>query len=200
MALAEALYPSLGALEIGIRNRIHDTLTARYGTDRWFHHHDFADNRILGRELNRAIDRLGGPVPRPTAGQIVAELHFFYWTTILSGYYHRLLWNPNHAALLRAVFPHLTGRPFQRHLIYERYNTIRMFRNRVMHHEPILYGFTLPGQPTIPLNTMHGDIVAAVGWTSPQLHASLAILDRFPDVHARGRAAIETAPRTRLGV
>lgn len=200
MTLAEALYPSLAAVEIGLRNAIHTALSTRYGTDHWFRHHDFVSNRNLGRELNRALATLGGRVAQPTAGQIVAELHFFYWTTILSGYYHRLLWNPNHAVLLRAVFPHLTGRQFQRSLIHLRYNTIRMFRNRVMHHEPILFGFTLPRKPTISLITMHRDILEAIGWTSPRLQASVALCDRFPAVHHTGRAMIEQSLRDHLGL
>ena len=198
MTLAEALHPGLAALEIGVRNSIHNALTAHYGTDQWFSPPHFTGNRNLGREFNRAIGRLGGPASQPTAGRIVAELHFSYWTTLLSGFYHRLLWHPNRAALLKTVFPHLTGQMFQRRLIHDRYNTIRIFRNRVMHHEPLLYGFALPGKPTIALNTMHNDIVDAIGWVSPQLQSSLGLIDRFPGVHRHGRATVEAALRQHL--
>lgn len=200
MTLAEALHPSLSALEIGVRNGIPNAMTDQFGTDPWFHHPHFTGNRNLGGEINRAINRLGGPASRPAAGRIVAELHFSYWTTLLSGYYHRLLWNPNRAALLRTVFPHLTGSDFQRHLIHGRYNMIRIFRNRVMHHEPLLYGFTLPGQPTVALDTMHDDIVEAIGWVSPRLQTSLALIDRFPHVHTHGRATIAATLRQHLGI
>jgi hypothetical protein len=112
----------------------------------------------------------------------------------------QLLWNPNHAALLRAVFPHLQGRQFQRQLIYNRYNAIRLFRNRVMHHEPLLFGFSLPRQQTIPLLTMHRNITQAIGWTSPQLQASVALVDRFRHVHVNGRNDVETALKGYLGI
>lgn len=200
MALAEAFNPSLAALEVGLRNSIHNALTDRYATDRWFSHQDFASNRNLGRELTRALDRLGGPNTPPAAGQVVAEFHFFYWTTILSGYYHRLLWNPHRAALLKTVFPHLTGHQFQRHQIHERYNTIRMFRNRVMHNEPVLFGFVHAGKRMVPLAAMHRDIVEAIGWASPRLQASVSLLDRFPDVHLTGRSGLEAALKRLLGI
>jgi len=90
IALAEAMYPSLSALEIGLRNSIHNALAAHYNSNLWFHHQDFLNNNILKREINRAIGHLGGPAAQPTPGRIIAELHFSYWTIILSGYYHRL--------------------------------------------------------------------------------------------------------------
>jgi hypothetical protein len=200
MALAEALSPSLAALEIGVRNSIHDALTTFFGTEFWFFESTFVGNRKLKQELSRAIDRLGGPGSQPSSGRIVAEVHFFFWTTILSGYYHNTLWNPNRAAVLRAVFPHLHGPRFQRRLIHDRFNTIRLFRNRVMHHEPLLYGFALPGHQTISLATMHTSIIEAIGWSSPRLQASVVVLDRFPDVLANGRRDLETAVKTILGI
>jgi hypothetical protein len=200
MALAEALSPSLAALEVGVRNSIHDALTAFYGTDLWFYDRDFIGNRILDQELARAVGRLGGHAARPSAGRIVAELHFFYWTTILSGYYHAALWNPDHAALLRAVFPHVHGPQFRRDRIHQRYNIIRMFRNRVMHHEPLLYGLALPGQPVITLAAIHGNIIEAIGWSSPRLQAAAAILDRFPDVLTHGRSTLEHGLKRQLGI
>lgn len=200
MTLAGAFHPGLGALEIGLRNSVHNVLTLKYGTDLWFFHPDFARNRILGREVSRAVERLGGAATQPAAGRIVAELHFFYWTTILSRDYHHLLWNVDRAALLRMVFPHLNGRGFRRDLIHQRYNTIRIFRNRVMHHEPLIFGLTQRGQSTIDLVTMHGNIVEAVGWSSPQLKASLTLIDPFPSTHARGRGSVELALKQHLGM
>lgn len=200
MTLAEALHPSLAALEIGLRNSIHNALARHYGTDMWFRQHDFVSNHNLNRELNRVIGKLGRPAAQPTAGRIVAELPFSYWTTILSRDFHQLLWNPNNAALLREVFPHLHGPGFRRVHIHQRYNRIRIFRNRVMHNEPLLYGFTVPGQPTVAIVTMHADINEALGWVSPQLQASLGLIDRFPAVHSTGRASIEIALKRHLGI
>lgn len=200
MMLAEALHPSLSALEIGLRNGIHNALTQHYGTDLWFYQHDFVTNRNLGQELHRAVGRLGGPARQPLAGRIVAELHFFYWTTVISRDYHNLLWHPNRALLLKQAFPNVTGAQFRRDLIHQRYNTIRIFRNRVMHNEPLVYGFTLPGQPNISLDIMHRNIVEAVGWVSPQLQASLLLIDRFPHVLATGQRTVESALRDHLRV
>jgi hypothetical protein len=200
MTLAEAFHSSLAALEIGLRNSLHNALTVRYNTAYWFNHADFTSNRNLKKELKRANDRLGGTVPPVSDGRVIAELHFFYWTTVISRDYHRLLWNPNRAALLRTAFPHLSGTQFRRDLIHQRFNTIRIFRNRVMHHEPLLYGFAVRGQPIITLPTMHSYIVEAIGWVSPQLQASLALIDRFPQVHAHGRTTVAAQLKSYLGI
>ena len=119
MALAESLSPSLAAVEISLRNSIHDVLTTAYQTDLWFHHNHFGENRLLKQELDRALRRLDAPAVQPPAGRIVAELHFSFWTTLISGYYHHILWNPNSAALLRGVFPNLSGPAFRRDRIHQ---------------------------------------------------------------------------------
>lgn len=69
-----------------------------------------------------------------------------------------------------------------------------------MHYEPLLSGFAIRGQPIITLPTMHRHIVEAIGWVSPQLQASQALIDRFPQVHAHGRTIIEAQLKSYLGI
>lgn len=196
MAVAETFCTSLNALEVSLRNSIHDAFTAEYGTEFWFRHPHFRSNRGLNNELVRVESRLGLPT---TSGKIVAEIHFFYWTTILSRSFHKSHWNPNKAALLRTVFPYLRGPKFRRDLIYDQYNLIRMFRNRVFHYEPLLYGFALPGQPVVPLEAMHDNIITALGWISPEFQQSVRLVDRFDDVWTNGKMDIEVNLKNYLG-
>ncbi len=134
--LSEALYPGLAVLEVTLRSSIHDALTAREGTDMWFRMllepgqlRGYAETHyMLYNRLRRK---------HPTSGQIVAELTFGFWTTLLSQPYHQTLWAPGKSALIKNVFPHLPKTPSNRHFFHQRYNDLRMLRNRVMHHEPI---------------------------------------------------------------
>ena len=69
-----------------------------------------------------------------------------------------------------------------------------------MHHEPLIHGLTQRGQTPINLATMHNGIVEAIGWGSPQLMASLTLIDPFPDVNAKGRESIEAALKKQPGI
>ncbi|WP_203923445.1 hypothetical protein [Rugosimonospora africana] len=69
-----------------------------------------------------------------TADDVVAELQFGFWTSLLSNHrgsqYGRLLWVPT----LHRSFPHYHGR---RRDLHDNYEAMRLLRNRIMHHEPI---------------------------------------------------------------
>lgn len=192
IALSEALYPSLAALEVGLRNGIHGALSTAYGTELWYYTPNLLEPQQL-REFSQArlkLYRAHGNTP--TAGLIVAELNFGFWTTLLSRNYHGSLWNPNNAANLRAAFPNVPKNRFRRDNIHQRCNDLRFLRNRVMHHEPISHRHSLPQE--------HSNMMGAIEWVSPTLRVTVDLLDRFPDVHQNGRARIEADLRKHLGV
>lgn len=70
----------------------------------------------------------------PEASQIVAELTFGFWTTLLSQPYHQGLWAPTGTRFVKTAFPYLPPTPSNRHFVHQRYNAPRLLRNRVMHH------------------------------------------------------------------
>lgn len=192
LALSEALYPSLAAVEVTLRSAIHRELTAQQGTEWWF-------NLLLQpgqlRDFGMAYTHVQ---PRKkamlTAGHIVAELKFSFWVTLLSQPYNQTLWAPDKARLLRAVFPGLPATPNARDVLEKRYNGIRLLRNRVMHYEPIWLGMRLPNRPSVNIETFHDEIVEAIGWVSPVVRDSVEGMDRFDEV-LRGRARVEAAFR-----
>lgn len=128
----------------------------------------------------------------PTSGQIVAELTFGFWTTILSQPYHQTLWAPRKSALVKAVFPHFPKTPNNRHFIHQRYNDLRMIRNRVMHHEPIWYRHDL-------YQEWEG-MIEAIGWISPTTRDSMLLIDHFDDTFRNGKARVEASLRERFSV
>ncbi|MGH2559874.1 MAG: hypothetical protein ACRDJH_12480 [Thermomicrobiales bacterium] len=193
VALSEALYPGLCMLEVTLRNAIHRDLSRREGTELWFRGlleprqlRDFAGTSV---SLHDKLKR------QPTPGQIVAELNFGFWTTLLSQPYNQSLWTPNKSALLRAVFSRPPRVPNNRHYIHGRYNDLRLLRNRVMHHEPIWNGLTYKqtGQSDrhVDIYDLHNQILEAIGWVSDTARRSVQQIDTFDTVYQQGRAQIE---------
>jgi hypothetical protein len=199
--LSEALYPGLAALEVTLRNSIHNALTAREGTDMWFRYlllprqlREFANTAATLDDRHRR-DKL----PPPTTDQLIAELTFGFWTTLLSQPYHQSLWAPNHADLVHAVFPQLRPTPNVRPFLQHHYNPLSVLRNRVMHHEPVFQRLQWEKR-VIPINDLHRDILTAIGWISPSVLATVTTLDAFPQVFHSGRATIERDIKQQLGI
>jgi hypothetical protein len=77
VALSEALYPSLQALGVALRNSLHAAIEERFGDGLWF----FSDNpeilsereRRKAEEARRELARRGKDA---TLGRVVAELNF----------------------------------------------------------------------------------------------------------------------------
>lgn len=192
IALAEAFYPGLAALEVVLRNAVHDALTAAYNTELWFYTPGLLEPRQLREFAQARLSLYHQHGNTPAVGLIVAQLNFGFWTTLLSRTYHASLWNPNRAANLRAAFPQVPRPQFRRELIHRRYNDLRFLRNRVMHHEPIW------SRPNLLQD--HRDMVAAIGWINPAMRDSISRLSRFPDIYERGRKQIEADLRNQIGI
>jgi hypothetical protein len=182
IALSEALFPGFAAMEVALRNTIHNALTATFN-EQWFYIPGLLEPEQL-REFSQArLSLYKHHGNTPSVGLIVAQLNFGFWTTLLSRKYHDSLWNANRAENLRRAFPHVPRRQFQRELIHKRYNDLRFLRNRVMHHEPIW------NRPH--LLSDHDGMLAAIKWISPPVHDSIIVFDTFPEVYREGRSQIE---------
>lgn len=175
MALSEALYPSLHALEVALRNNIHDGATQLYGTLDWL---TLQPPILVVSEQDKVtavLGKLGGSPGTPiTAGKIVAELTFGFWTSLLDKRYQHRLW----PLLLRDVFPNMPRRLRTRHTASVRMSEIRRLRNRVFHHEPIWHWQNLRKQ--------HEDLVEAIGWLDRAMIDTITLFDRFPAVYGQG--------------
>lgn len=184
--LAEALVPSLHAVELALRNSVHVALTNRYGTDMWFYEQGHLEPGQLSQFAN-ALREIGKKSP-PRAGRLVAELTFGFWVTLLSAPYEQRIWQPDGYALLAAAFPQASDR--SRKQIHDRFNAIRELRNRVFHHEAIWNRSNLQQE--------HADIHQAVQWISPTLHRAIHAVDDFPTAVNR-RAHVEARLKSYLG-
>lgn len=206
VALSEALLQGIAAVEIALRNAIHNVFMTHFGTDQWF----WAalkkeDVKIVNSKWLKLASELKQP---PSAGKVIADLTFGFWPYLFDGRYQNVWWD-NGEALLRAVFPFMPmnlppylkiGRP----QIHERLSLFAELRNRAMHHEPILYGIPRPNlgnpPPIVSVETIHQQLVETLGWISPEYALSLGFVDRFPDVFASERDRIERKVKVHFGI
>lgn len=171
MLLAEAMMPSLNALEIALRNGIHARLSIAYGKSDWWN--SFAGDPNFAwqsKEVSSAQAKLQKRGETLSTDKIVAELTFGFWSSLFNKQFGLILW-----ADLRLVFPKCPKSIRQRHTISSSLNQIRDLRNRVFHHEPILW-------ITPALCNQHQRALETLGWIEPKLVAWLGTHDRVPTV------------------
>lgn len=154
--LSEAFYGPLQAVEIVIRNALHIQLLKQFGL-LWFR--DLEARGIVVKEqlrqLQQAREYLHETGKPETAGGIVAELSFGFWTGICAKRYQTPLWNVCLHRPFKTAGP--KGKPLLRFEAFERLDGIRTLRNRIAHHEPIL---------TRHLTGDFDKLLATAGWIS----------------------------------
>lgn len=189
--LAASMQADLALVEVCVRNRMHDELSATYGS-RWWADPALLDDRSQSGVAKAWADARCRDGDHP--GKLIAHLPFGFWVHLLEsgGYvgappfrrprsYEELLWRP---ALHRA-FPHSPGRRVEVHRVA---HLLYALRNRIAHHEPIIYGVRRPGVSRSasdayrPVRELHDDAVRLLGWISPSVGEWLAIHSRTPSL------------------
>jgi hypothetical protein len=192
VALSEALYPTILAFEVALRNTIHLTLSQRYGAALWFDRANLLEQRERDAVAD-ARDQLRRSRKQATDGRIIAALSFKFWVFMFNRPYEARIWQRNNnPAVLRQAFPRLPTAFRSRAAVEQRCEEIRVLRNRVAHAEPI---WNWPD-----LDEKHRNIVRAIKWISPQLEIAVRKRDRFQDVYDTGRRVIERDLRNQIGL
>lgn len=169
MLLAEAMMPMLSVLEISLKNSIHRQLSASHGRIDWWT--TWAQDPLFAwqaREIGNARAKLKRRTETATPDKIIAELTFGFWSSLFNAHYQSILWKD-----LRLVFPRCPKSQRQRHTVSSALNQIRHLRNRVFHHEQLLW--LAPS-----LIDLHAKGMEVIGWLDPQLPSWLARFDRLP--------------------
>jgi hypothetical protein len=166
--ISSAFYGPLHCLEVALRNALHDRLCRAHGRLDWWR------TTSLDADGHRRIDQAKAEVRRrgivaPGADDVVAELTFGFWVSLLSRRYDRRLWVP----VLHEAFPRYRGR---RDDLHRALNTMRLFRNRVMHYEPV---------HDRPLSDRHATLYRMLGYLGPSFAMEARRMDRVPQVLAR---------------
>ena len=178
--LSEVLYTPLQMLEVALRNRIHSVLfAARH--PRWFEDEGFLAAPNQAGQVAEALIELARDKKEPTPRRVVAALTFSFWTAMFGTAYEDLWQQDLHRIARREDGRNLRRKDFSGPL-----TPIRILRNRIAHHEPIL-GWDL--------RKHHGAMLHLTGWLSPAAAAWCRSLDRFDEMHPPGRIALQEMPK-----
>ena len=169
MLLAEAMMPMLSVLEIALRNGIHRRLSVLYARPDWWEAwHGGSAFQWQLQEVAGAMGKLQRRAEVVTPDKIIAELAFGFWSSLFNVHFQNVLWKD-----LRLVFPRCPKPQRKRHTISSALNQVRDLRNRVFHHEQLLWL-----NPT--LIDLHAKGIEVLGWLDPQLPPWLDKYDRLP--------------------
>lgn len=147
--LSAAFYLPLQGLEVTLRNALHRELACKYETDKWYELVKLGSVQTAQIDkANKTVEKLHGKVSPP---HMVAELSFGFWISLLNRKYHPTLW----AKTLYKAFPNTKP---NRAKIVERLDHLRIFRNRIAHHESIFKRDLLKD---------YSSIIEAISWICP---------------------------------
>ena len=169
-----ALLGAYAALEVGLRNAIHDQLSTSFGQPDWWLIAGLSTNDLdQVTEAENYLNRRKG-VGTWGSGHVVAELKTSFWEGLLVNRYHAALWDQR----LEHAFPHYSGR---RADLRGRMERLRLLRNRAAHHEPIF---------ARDLKIDHQYMCELAGFVSSDLKAWIASHSRLPGVIASRSATV----------
>eukprot|EP01126_Amoeba_proteus_P004001 TRINITY_DN11360_c0_g2_i1.p1 TRINITY_DN11360_c0_g2~~TRINITY_DN11360_c0_g2_i1.p1 ORF type:complete len:216 (-),score=-11.99 TRINITY_DN11360_c0_g2_i1:359-1006(-) len=170
LELSESFYPVLNALEVSLRNRLHQEIAILVNDPNWLSN---KATRLVSRmhpEWILAIDLQIKKLfkqKKLDEGHLIAELVFGFWVSLLSGSFEKgqLLW----PKLKKKVFPYAHNVSIKE--IKIRLNAMRILRNRIFHYEPIWHYQDLIAQ--------HNQIIEAIHWLEPAITNILLDVNRF---------------------
>ena len=171
MLLAEAMMPLLSVLEIALKNGIHRRMSAMYARADWWE--AWSGDQVFSwqlKEVTSARNKLQRRAEMQTPDKIIAELPFGFWSSLFNVSFQNILWKD-----LRLVFPRCPKPQRKRHTISSSLNQIRDLRNRVFHHEQLIW-------LSPSLFELHAKGIEVVGWLDPELVPWLAQFDRLPEI------------------
>ena len=150
--ISESLYISLQMLEVALRNRIHFVMSESQSPE-WIM--DGAKLLIERQkeQIMAAQKELQAASKTVLPPDIVAALPFSFWTSMFNSEYESL-WQQG----LHRIARNLDGKGLVRKDFSRRITPIRILRNRVAHHEPILH-WNLPKH--------HANMIQLCEWLSP---------------------------------
>lgn len=160
--ISGAFYGPLQAVELVLRNAVHDCLSTVHG-QRWFQ-----SGRILARNELRRVDEAHSQVTRKqkrlTPDRVVAELSFGFWVALFAKRYD-VLWNTE---LHRVFTPTPSRRDLQGELAQ-----LRTLRNLIAHHETIHH---------LPLGERHQGLLWVLELISPVAATWVEHCIRVPEI------------------
>lgn len=158
LAVSAAMFETLGAVEVILRNAFHRQLAGRHadrgGIGNWYDSFRLDDKSRRDVQTARERATSFGKLPE-LSGKVIAELSFGFWRYLVAKRYQTTAW----PALQKTFLHHPAGPSAPRHDIEDRMQRIHVLRNRIAHHEPIFKR---------NLSHDHADMLTIVGWISTE--------------------------------
>lgn len=167
--LSKSLYIPLKNLEVALRNNIHNVLSSFYTNEQWYE----TDGLLLQneiRKINEVKQKLKNSNKKITPSDIIAGLSFGFWTALFSKSYEQKIWVKH----IKDIFPNISKNMKNRKNLSSKINTIRYFRNRVFHFEPIFNKTNL--------EVVYLDILEMIKWLNIALYDVTIEFDEFKKV------------------
>ena len=145
LRVSQSFYPVFNLFEIFLRNIVNYQISSHFANPNWImtEKNGFmndpslaASKYFLKKSVQKAeniIHRKGGTI---TAGKVIAEQSFGFWTSLFDTHHYRLI-----GGVIIHCFPNKPAN-INRSLLNQKLNRIREFRNRVYHNEPICFNDT----------------------------------------------------------
>lgn len=188
--VSSAFWGVVHAFEVGLRNALHGRMSSRYQRGDWWDDPTVKLHHVMVKQRDQAKKDAGKVASKHqrqvVADDVVAALSFGFWGGLLgsgSGFqFETLYWQP----FLHAAFPQFAGTRSQLHTEVE---SLRLFRNRIAHHEPI-FARHLPAD--------HASIVRVAGYLDADLAVYIDSHSRVPESIARRGRAVGQGYATRF--
>lgn len=178
LQVAQGSYPLLSLFETFLRNALNEQIGLHFSDPDWIINQKqrFMSDATLSPsrfQLKNSVLKAEATIVRKgsavTSGKVVAEQTFGFWTSLFENHHFRLVGG----APLQCFVHKPTN--INRSALAGKLNTIRQFRNRVYHNEPICFqGLNInfsEVQQTI------SDIYEIIEWIEPQLKVYLKSFD-----------------------
>jgi len=132
--ISSAFFSAIHIAEVVIRNAIAHALELQYGKSwPW----DTGFERSLPKWSKHELQSAKQNIIIGSTGEIIAELKFSFWCKLLTKNQDQHIWNTYlHTVLPQLPFPLTVAAA--RTMIFDDMEALRIFRNRIAHHEPII--------------------------------------------------------------
>lgn len=134
--VSAAFMHPLHVCEVTVRNAVADVLSKKYG-EQWPWSQGFEQSLPNPAQVySPTRDLQAVRNQRNKTSEVIPELKFVFWQMMFTKRHDDRLWSAN----LQSAFPNLPSQAvkFSRKTIREDLEHIRLLRNRVAHHEPLL--------------------------------------------------------------
>ena len=135
LEVSAAFMAPLHLCEIAVRNGVADAIAMVHGPN-WPWTRGFIRSLPEGSGYNAKHNLQDCALPRRTLGQVIVDLKFIFWEKILAFRFQQSVWQHHFPTVFPgydATFSVCDARATYQNDLKE----VRLFRNRVAHHEPV---------------------------------------------------------------